>query len=70
MKARGLGRTRAPRARPGFLNSGLAENGDSNQSGQQTSALTMTIFVAGGIAFAWWLSQEPQEVVPSAPGPA
>jgi len=66
----GLRRRRAPVPQPTMMSSGLAENDNEQESGQQTSALTMTLFVAGGIAFALWVGQERNQVVAPAPGPA
>jgi len=66
----GLGRHRAPVPQPTMMSSGLAQDDSEQEAGKQTSALTMTLFVAGGIAFAWWVSREPNQVVAPAPGPA
>lgn len=66
----GLRRPRAPVPQPEPMSAGLAEGDGQQEAGQQTSALTITLFVAGGIAFAWWVSQEPNQVVAPAPGPA
>lgn len=70
MKPSGLGRHRAPKARPPFPNSGLGQDSGQQQSGQQTSGITMVLFVGAGIAFAYWMSREPKQVVAPAPGPA
>ena len=53
---------------------GLAEEGSETKSEASTdgqvSGMTMALFVAGGGALAWWVSQEPNQVVAPAPGPA
>ena len=67
---KGLSGSRAPVPQPGMVSSGLAESGQEPEGSGQVSALTMTLFVAGGIAFALWVSQEPNQIVTPAPGPA
>jgi len=65
----GLSGSRAPVPQPGMVSSGLAESGQQTEGSGQVSALTMTLFVAGGIAFALWVGQEPTQIVTPAPGP-
>jgi len=68
--SKGLRGSRAPVPQPTLTSGGLAENGEQTQSGGQVSWITMTLFVAGGIGFMYWVSQEPNRVVAPAPGPA
>lgn len=67
---RGLRGGSAPIPQPSLMAGGLAESENQAQSSGQVSGITMTLFVAGGIAFMWYMSQEPTQVVAPAPGPA